>query len=140
MIVASKGALRETSQVTVPVAGTPLAFHPMPVFPTVTEVPMLQMISVPGSPYAASFTLGTTQGIRRHIAESITYVPPCAETARRGNDFGHGSHAAGPSRPPGGHGPGRRPSAEFEKLLTTLPADKLTAWSRPSRPRWPPEP
>ena len=91
----------------------------MPASP-VTEMPILQVASVPGSPYAATFTLGTTLGVRRVLASGIKMTPPRSTRPRL--------RPTVPPRPsrPGGQAPADALGAEFTKLLTTLPAEKVT--------------
>ena len=68
VVRAVRGALSETTQATVVVAGAPLAFRQSLTLPTVTTIPMLQVAAVAGQPYAATFTLGPTGGFRRVLA------------------------------------------------------------------------
>src|SRR3984893_7748166 len=69
---AVKSGVTETSQATIKVSGTPLAFRPSLTPPTFTEIPMLQVSVVPGKPYAATFHLGTTDGVRRALATELS--------------------------------------------------------------------
>jgi hypothetical protein len=110
VIVAARGTLKETTQATVVVAGTAMAFRrSLAPPPTVTEIPMLQAASVPGKPYAATFTLGTTAGIRRMLAKSLALA----------------THTGTPPAAPS-PAPADALNAEFARVLTTLPADKVT--------------
>ena len=79
---ATYGALSETAQATATVVGTPLAFRSSLTTPVVTEVPMIQAAWVPGQPYAATFTLGTTDGLRREMAAALAATAtPATATA-----------------------------------------------------------
>jgi hypothetical protein len=69
-VLATRGALRETAEVTVPVTGTPLEFRSSLTTPVVTQCPVLQASPVAGAPYTASFTLG-----------AANILPPSQEAA-----------------------------------------------------------
>ena len=69
-VLATRGALRETTEVTVPVTGTPLEFRSSLTTPVVTQCPVLQASPAAGAPYTASFTLG-----------AANILPPSQEAA-----------------------------------------------------------
>ena len=69
-VLATRGALRETTEVTVPVTGTPLEFRSSLTTPVVTQCPVLQASPVAGAPYTASFTVG-----------AANLLPPSQEAA-----------------------------------------------------------
>ena len=70
-ITAAQGKVTQTSQATVTVAGAPLAFRKSLTAPVVTEMPIIQISSVPGQPYSASFTLGNPSSIRGVLAAAV---------------------------------------------------------------------
>lgn len=115
VVQAKRGSLSETTLVTVPVAGTPLAFRPTLTSPTVTAMPMLQASWVPGMPYAATFTLGTTPGGQKALAAPIAKSNAALPTTTE-------QPIATPTRA----APTDDLGVAFNKLLTTLPADKIT--------------
>ncbi len=116
IINASRGALKETTQATVKVQGEPMAFRPSAPASPVTEMPILQVAWVPGSPYAATFTLGTTLGVRRVLASGIKMTAPAPAPAPA-----HGTAPAVVGVPAAD-----ALGDEFTKLLPTLPAEKVT--------------
>src|ERR1700722_2749741 len=116
IVCASRGALSETTQATVSVAGKALAFRPSLTVPIVTEVPMLQVASVLGQPYAATFTLGNTAGLRRVLAGLVSENAAAHST----------TPAALVAAPPAQNQvPTDVLGVELAKRLTTLPAEKI---------------
>jgi hypothetical protein len=138
VVVAAREALHETTQVTVVVAGTAMTFRSSLTAPTVKEVPMLQVAWVPGQPYAATFTLGTTASVRRVLAEAITRAsaarattpgitasvrPVLADAAAHAMPAVQA--AAAPAAPAVSHAPADALGAEFAKVITALPSEKV---------------
>jgi hypothetical protein len=115
VIRAVRGKLSETSQITIPVAGKALAFRPSLTPPTVTEVPMLQVSHFPGHPYSATFTLGPRAG-------SLFRAEVIAKTSTA-LAMPTGQAVAAPT--PQSLAPADALGAEFAKLLTTLPPEKV---------------
>lgn len=106
------GTLSETTQASVVVAGTPLAFRSSLTTPAVTAVPMLQVAAVEGQSYIATFNLGPTPGVRRVLAAST----------------GDATKTAALSATPSGAAivaPADAMGAELSKALASLPADKV---------------
>ena len=56
-VTASNGPITETATASVSVSGEPMAFTMTP--PSLKQLPIIQAATVPGLPYAGSFTLGT---------------------------------------------------------------------------------
>ena len=115
IVRAVRGPLSETTQVTVVVAGTALKFRSSLTLPPVTEIPMLQVASVLGQPYAATFSLGNTASVRRVLAQAVTHDPaPTMPAVQAGAP-------ATPVPPP----PTDALGAEIGKVFATLPADTV---------------
>jgi len=74
--IASNGAITETATASVAVTGTPMVFTLDP--PSTTQLPIIQAATVPGLPYAGSFTLGTPQSISGALATSPPVAAPAA--------------------------------------------------------------
>ncbi len=83
-VSATKGALSETAQALVTVAGSALAFRKTLTLPVVAEIPILQVATVLGQPYAANFSLGITPGGRRLAAAAVAKAstPPPASPSK----------------------------------------------------------
>jgi hypothetical protein len=60
-VVASNGARTDTGQGSVVVSGSPLEFTLDP--PSIRQLPIIEARTVPGQPYAGSFTLGTPRSV-----------------------------------------------------------------------------
>jgi hypothetical protein len=124
VVRAVRGALSETTQATVAVAGKALAFRASLTPPTVTEIPMLQVARVPGKPYSADFRLGTTAGVRRVLATAISKGSAAHATTT-------GQAAAAPAA--GSQTPADALGVELAKVLKTLPAEKVIRIAPQSR-------
>lgn len=70
-ITAAQGTATQTSQAVVTVAGTALMFRKSLSAPAVTEMPIIQISSVMGQPYAASFSLGNPSSVRGKLAAAV---------------------------------------------------------------------
>jgi Carboxypeptidase regulatory-like domain len=78
-VIASDGKLTETGQGTVAVSGSPLKFTLDP--PAATQLPIIEASTVPGQPYAGSFTLGTPRTVSGTLVtapKGITSLAPAA--------------------------------------------------------------
>lgn len=71
LVSATQGKTSQTAQATVTVAGTPLAFRKSLAAPVLTEIPLIQISSVPGQPYTAAFTLGNPPSITHTLAGAV---------------------------------------------------------------------
>jgi hypothetical protein len=108
------GALSETAEATVAVSGKALAFRRSLTTPVVTEVPMLQVAAVMGQPYATTFTLGNTPGLRRALAAAVVK-----------NATTHPTLAAPVAAPLPAQAASDVLGTELAKRLTTLSAENV---------------
>ncbi len=118
IVRAVRGELSETTQITINIAGNPLKFRSSLTLPTVTEMPMLQVASVSGQPYAATFTLGNTSSVRRVLADAVTHRNPSIAHATP-------TLSAAAALTAVSHVPSDALGAEFAKVIETLPADRV---------------
>lgn len=77
---ATKGQTTQTAQATVTIAGAPMAFRKSLAAPVVTEMPIIQISSVPGQPYAAAFEVGNPLSVTNTLASAVnksnlTHIP-----------------------------------------------------------------
>ena len=120
-VVASRGALTETTSVNVVVAGNAMAFRASLAVPVVTEVPMLQVSAVMGQPYAAMFTLGNTPGVRRSLAAAVAQKAAAAPSSSTTT-----AAAAAPAVASVAAAPTDALGVEVTKVLASLPAAQVT--------------
>jgi hypothetical protein len=119
-VLATRGVLRETTKVTVPVTGTPLEFRSSLTTPVVTQCPVLQASPVAGTPYTASFTVG-----------AANILPPSQEVAS--GDHGKAGKAL-PVEPARTLTPNDALGQQFVKVLPTLGNPDMagsSAWQNP---------
>jgi hypothetical protein len=101
--IAKRGGVVESASATVDVAGTPWAFRPSLANPKVTEIPLLQAAVVPGRPYTAHFTVGSTDGVRRLLAAELATKDAAQTKGQPAPPAGPapgGPSAAGSAAPP----------------------------------------
>jgi hypothetical protein len=75
-VMATKGSVTETAMAPVTVTGTALEFRKSVAAKAATEIPILQVATVLGRPYTASFNLGITLGARRRAASALAKSAP----------------------------------------------------------------
>jgi hypothetical protein len=68
---ATQGQTTETAQATVTIAGSPIAFRKSLSAPVVTEMPIIQIASVPGQPYAVAFKVGNPPSAAQKLASAV---------------------------------------------------------------------
>jgi hypothetical protein len=112
VIHAARGAVRETTTVSINVAGPAKTFRTSVNEPAPTALPYLMAKRVLGQPYAVTFSLGNPPSVRRALAKTIAAAnAPAAKGA---------APAAGAAHPP----PPTMLDTEVEKLLSTLPVQR----------------
>jgi PKD domain len=70
-VSAAQGQVTQTAQASVTVAGVPMAFRKSLTAPVVKEMPIIQISSVLGQPYAAAFALGNPPSISGALAAAV---------------------------------------------------------------------
>ncbi len=83
LVSATQGSATQTAQATVTVAGAALKFRKSLSVPVVTEMPIIQISSVPGQPYEAAFMLGNPASVTHTLAAAVnqsnaTHILPIA--------------------------------------------------------------
>jgi hypothetical protein len=117
IITAVRGALSESALATINVAGPALEFRTSITLPNVFQMPLLQVSSVPGNPYAASISLGNTNAVRRVLANEVAQEAVAHGAAAQTHAAVNLSNSVAVATDSRG--------AEFAKALTNLPAAQI---------------
>ena len=128
-VCATQGDLVETSVVTVQVNGEPVAYRRTLSSPGLTSLPMLQLRQSLGSPYLATFELGTPESLLPSLAQkhspAMTTNPASTKIASAVDLAKLSGNVTTPSSTASGTSTAQL-QAEVTKTLSTLRAETIT--------------